>query len=172
MQVLSTSFIKLETYVHRKSIRVTKIQNSADVSIFSYVYLHTHTHTHHNLFINSSVDRHLGHFHIWLLWIMMLWMRKCRHRFKIVIPCLYICTQKLNCWITWFSSVQFNHSVMSDSATPWTAACQAFLSIANSQSLLKVMSIKSVMPSKCLILSCPLQSFPASASFPKIQFFT
>ena len=35
---------------------------------------------------------------------------------------------------------------------PWTAACQASLSITNSQSLLKLMSIKSVMPSKHLIL--------------------
>ena len=39
------------------------------------------------------------------------------------------------------SSVQFSHSVMSDSATPWTAACQASLSI------LKLMSVESVMPS-------------------------
>ena len=41
-------------------------------------------------------------------------------------------------------------------ATPWTAACQASLSITNSQSLLKLMSIKSVMPSNHLILCCPL----------------
>ena len=40
--------------------------------------------------------------------------------------------------------------------TPWTAACQASLSINNSQSLLKLMSIESVMPSNHLILSCPL----------------
>ena len=40
--------------------------------------------------------------------------------------------------------------------TPWTAACQAFLSITNSWSLLKLMSIKSVMPSNHLILYCPL----------------
>ena len=45
--------------------------------------------------------------------------------------------------------------VMSDSVTPWTAACQASLSITNSQSLLKLMSIESVMPSKHLILSSP-----------------
>ena len=36
-----------------------------------------------------------------------------------------------------FSSVQFSRSVMSDSATPWTAACQASLSITKSCSLLK-----------------------------------
>ena len=46
------------------------------------------------------------------------------------------------------------------SATPWTAACQAFLSITNSWSLLKLMSINSVMPSNHLILSCPLLLLP------------
>ena len=40
--------------------------------------------------------------------------------------------------------------------TPWTAACQASLSITNFQSLLKLMSIESVMPSNHLILCCPL----------------
>ena len=43
-------------------------------------------------------------------------------------------------------SVQFSRSVVSNSATPWTAARQASLSITNSQSLLKLMSIESVMP--------------------------
>ena len=41
-------------------------------------------------------------------------------------------------------------------ATPWTAACQASLSITNSQPLLKCMSIESVMSSNHLILCCPL----------------
>ena len=54
-------------------------------------------------------------------------------------------------------------------ATLWTAACQASLSITNSQSLLKLMSIESVMPlnhisSSVVPFSC-LQSFPASGSF-------
>ena len=60
-------------------------------------------------------------------------------------------------------------------ATPWTAALQVPLSVTNSQSLLKLMSIKSVMPSNHLILCRPLlllpQSFPASGSFPMSQFF-
>ena len=65
-------------------------------------------------------------------------------------------------------------------ATPWTAARQASLSITNSQSLLRLMSIKSVMPSNHLILSsaspvilfsCP-QYFPAPGSFPMSQLFT
>ena len=59
--------------------------------------------------------------------------------------------------------------------TPWTAACQASLSITNSQSLLKLVSIESVMPSNHLILCDPvsshLQSFPASQSFPVSQSF-
>ena len=46
------------------------------------------------------------------------------------------------------ASVQFSRSVMSDSATPWTAAHRASLSITNSQSLLKLMFIELVMPSK------------------------
>ena len=68
------------------------------------------------------------------------------------------------------SSVQFSHSVMSDSATPWTAAHQAFLSITNSRSLLKLMSIESVMPSNHLILCCPLL-LPLSI-FPSIRVFS
>ena len=58
------------------------------------------------------------------------------------------------------SSVQFSHSVMSDSATPWTAARQASLSITNSQSLHKFMSIELVMPSSHLILCRPLLLLP------------
>src|SRR5574337_1007846 len=74
------------------------------------------------------------------------------------------------------SSVQFSCSVLSNSATPWTAARQASLSITNSQSLFKLMFIESVMPSNHLILCRPLllppQSFPASGSFQMSQFFT
>ena len=59
--------------------------------------------------------------------------------------------------------------------TPWTAAHQASLSITNSWSLIKLMSIESVMPSHHLILCLPfscLQSFAASGSFLRSQFFT
>ena len=55
-------------------------------------------------------------------------------------------------------------------ATPWTAACQAFLSITNSRSLLKLMSIKSVMPSNHLILCRPLLLLPSI--FPSIRIFS
>ena len=51
---------------------------------------------------------------------------------------------------------------MSDFLTPWTAACQASLSITNSRSLLKLMSVELVMPSNHLILFCPLLLLPSS----------
>ena len=57
-------------------------------------------------------------------------------------------------------------------ATPWTAVCQASLSITNSQSLLKLMSITSVMPSNHLILCshCSLLLLPSI--FPTIRVFS
>ena len=54
--------------------------------------------------------------------------------------------------------------------TPWTSACQAFLSITNSQSSLKLMSIESVMPSNHLILCPPLLLLPSI--FPSIRVFS
>ena len=69
-------------------------------------------------------------------------------------------------------SVQFSRSVVSDSVAPWNAARQASLFITNSRSLLKLMSIESVMPSNHLPLSSLLtQMFslctqkPTSTSF-------
>ena len=67
-------------------------------------------------------------------------------------------------------SVQFSHSVMYSSLQPpWTAACQASLSITNSQSLLKLMSIESVVPSNHLILCHPLLLPPSI--FPSVRVF-
>ena len=54
--------------------------------------------------------------------------------------------------------------------TPWTEAGQASLSITNSWSLLKLMSIESVMPSNHLILCCPLLLLPSI--FPSIRVFS
>ena len=54
--------------------------------------------------------------------------------------------------------------------TPWIAACQASLSITNSRSLLKLMSVESVMPSSYLILCCPLLLLPSV--FPSIRVFS
>ena len=67
-------------------------------------------------------------------------------------------------------SLQFSCSVLSNSATPWTAARQASLSITNSQSLLKLMFIESVMPSNHLILCHPLLLPPPI--FPSIRVFS
>ena len=68
-------------------------------------------------------------------------------------------------------SVQFSCSVVSESfETPWSAAHQASLSITNSQSLLKLVPIESVMPSNHLILCCPLLLPPSV--FPSIRVFS
>ena len=81
-----------------------------------------------------------------------------------------------HCFLKVFSSVQSLSHVWLF-ATPWTAACQASLSITNSWSLLKLMSIKLVMPSRTIstsvvpFSSC-LQSFPALGSLQMSPFFT
>ena len=73
-----------------------------------------------------------------------------------------------------FSSVQLLSHVQLF-ATPWIAARQAFLSITNCWSSLKLMSIELVMPSSHFILCCPLfflpSILPASGSFPMSQLF-
>ena len=68
-----------------------------------------------------------------------------------------------------FSSVQLLSRVRLF-VTPWTAACQASLSITNSWSLFKLMSIKLVMPTNHLILCRPLFLLPSI--FPSIRVFT
>ena len=68
-----------------------------------------------------------------------------------------------------FSSIQ-SLSWVRVFGTPWTAACQASLSITNSWSLLKLKSIKSVMPSNHLILCRPLLFLPSI--FPSIRVFS
>ena len=70
--------------------------------------------------------------------------------------------------ICWFSSVQ-SLSCVRLFVTPWTAAHQASLSITNSWSLLKLMSVGLVMPSNPLILCCPLLLLPSI--FPSIRVF-
>ena len=77
-------------------------------------------------------------------------------------PCLLDVT-------TLISSVQFLSRVQLF-MTPWTAAHQASLSITNSWSLLKLMSIESVMPSNRLILCCPILLTPLI--FPSIRVFS
>jgi len=78
-------------------------------------------------------------------------------------------TWKLSCHKDQFSSVQLLSRVQLF-VTPWTAACQASLSITNSQSLLKLMSIELVMPSNHLIPCRPLLLPPSI--FPSIRVFS
>ena len=73
-------------------------------------------------------------------------------------------------FFSFFISVQFSRSVVSDSATPWTASCQASLSITNSRSLPKLISIDLAMPSNHLLLCCPLLLPPSI--FPNIRVFS
>ena len=71
------------------------------------------------------------------------------------------------CCLKPLASVQFSCSVVSDSTTPWTVACQASLSVTNSRSLLKLMSIESMMPSNHPSSVIPFPSCPQS--FPDIS---
>ena len=76
-----------------------------------------------------------------------------------------------------YVSVQFSLCLLWFFATPWIAACQASLSIPNSRSLLKLMSINPTMSchptisSSVMPFSSCLQSFPVSGSFLMCQFF-
>ena len=85
-----------------------------------------------------------------------------------------LCCSRVDLFIIYhqFSSVAQSCLTLCD---PIDCSTPASLSITNSQSLLKLMSIELVMPSNHLILCRPLsclQSFPASGSFPMSQFFT
>ena len=71
-----------------------------------------------------------------------------------------LCEHRQNQQLYQFSSVQ-SLSHVQLFATPWTVTHQASLSITSSQSLLKLMSVESVMPSNHLILCCPLLLLPS-----------
>ena len=75
--------------------------------------------------------------------------------------CLLNCQENKSPTFLLFSSVQLLSRVRL-SATSWTVAGQASLSITNSQSLLKLMSVKLAMPSNHLILCCPLLLLPST----------
>ena len=88
-------------------------------------------------------------------------------------PCSVVsntCLCILSFFVLYLPSVQSSRSVVSDSATPRAAAHQASLSITNSHSSLKLMSIESVMPSNHLILCHPLLLLPSI--FPSIRVFS
>ena len=108
------------------------------------------------------------------IWTDPLSYRAQKVYFKAFIDDIF--TRQLQCYTANqpMLSVQFS-SVQSLSrvqlfATPWIAARQAFLSITNSRSSLKLTSIKSVMPSSYLILCCPLFLLPPIS--PSIRVFS
>ena len=86
-----------------------------------------------------------------------------------VIPCLSILVKlRLECPVLISIVLLLSHVRLF--STPWTTARQAFLSITNSRSLLKLMAIESVMPSNHLILCHPLLLLPSF--FPSIKVFS
>ena len=94
--------------------------------------------------------------------------------FRWMLPSFFIfshCEWIFRCqyYLIQFSSVQ-SLSCIQLFSTPWTVARQASLSIANSQSLLRLMSIESVMPSNHLILCHLLLLLPSA--FPSIRVFS
>ena len=97
----------------------------------------------------------------WVLWKMVFQWTGRKERFRD--------TSSTLCLLCTFSSVN-SFSRVWLFATPWTAARQASLSITNSQSVLKLMSIESVMPSNHLILCRPLLLLPLI--FPRIRVFS
>ena len=111
----------------------------------------------HNFFIHSSVDGHLGCFHV-LTIVNSVAMNNGIH----VSPSILVSSGQMPRSGTPGSSVQsvesFSHVRLF--ATPWIAARQASQSITNSQSSLKLRSIESVMPSSHLILCRPLLLLP------------
>ena len=78
---------------------------------------------------------------------------------------IYICAH-----VSIICKVQFSHSAVSNCAIPWVAACQASLSITNSRSLVKLLSIELVMPSNYFILYHPLLLLPSI--IPSIRVFS
>ena len=102
----------------------------------------------------------MAKFHFLIGWVvfhlLFLYPFLCRWTLKFLPYLQFVSVQSLNrVWLY---------------VTPWTSACQASLSITNSQSLLKFTSIESVMPSKHLILCCPLLLLPSI--FPSISVFS
>ena len=94
----------------------------------------------------------------------MIWKRIWKSIYMCACTCIYIQHYKS------IMLLLFSHSVVSDSATPWTTACQATLSITNSQSLPKLKSIEPVMPPNHLVFCHPLLLLPSV--FPSIKAFS
>ena len=142
----------------------------------------------HFFFIHSSIDGHLGCFNVLAIANSVVMNIEVHVSFQIMVFSKYISRSRIDesyvsSIFRFFRnlhthhsdcSVHFSHSVLSDSATPRTAACQASLSITTSQSFLKLRSIKSCHPtisSFVITFSSCLQSLPASGFFQISEFF-
>ena len=126
-----------------------------------------------NKSLSFTIQKIIPHFkNISIQSYLFIFLRECTFQFRKRYEINFI--MSLFTVLASFSSVQ-SLSHVRLFVTPWTAAHQASLSITQSWSLLKLMSIESVMPSNHLILVIPfsscLQSFPASGSFLMSQFF-
>ena len=128
---------------------------------------------HHTLFILQLMDTSVV-FHFLLLWITLLWTVVHKflrgHRISCLLD-VYTAVEPLDHITLMFNILLFSRSVF---VTPWTAARQTSLSFTISQSLPKLMSIESVMPSTHLVVCCPfscLQSCPVSGSLRMSQLF-
>ena len=99
----------------------------------------------------------------------LVYLFKCSSRLETASPTIMFNQMSGHPMTNQFSSVQ-SLSLVQIFATPWTVACQASLSITNFQSLLKLISIESVIPSNHLILCLPLL-LPTSI-FPRIMVFS
>ena len=117
---------------------------------------------HSPIWVCKAHERQLQNHKIWSLRLCETLICSLKYQSK--------CTHKiLVSWLFQFSSVQsLSHVQLSEN--PWTAAHQASLSITNSRSSLKLMSIESVMPSNHLTLCRPLLLPPSI--FPSIRVFT
>ena len=132
------------------------------------------------LFLIFSFSSLLLQISCWNLWVLLIRSKNFfpfvsidDRNMSVSTDSTYFLIAKRN-WSHGVQSVQFSRIRLF--ATPWIAARQASLSITNSRSSLKLMSIESVMPSSHLILCRPLlllpQSLPASESFPMSQLFS
>jgi len=106
----------------------------------------------------------------------MLLLIKGNQTFQVREFSAFLCMGRCKSLASWKSFLSYCCSGAQSCLIPWTAAHQASLSFTISWSLLKLMSVESVMPSKHLILCRPLllppSIFPSIRVFPMSQFFT
>ena len=128
-----------------------------------------------------AVERQVANLNYWRKFSQVVFLCALMYIAQWGLPLVKMCASTVGSILGWGIKIPHVTSVQLLSCvllfvTPWTAARQTSLSITNSRSLLKLMSIESVMPSNRLILCHPLfshlQSFPASGAFLISQFFT